>query len=478
VDLIRLESPVERWGIFEIRLVGPPVENPFLDVALGAKFSHGHRSIDVDGFCDGEGQYCVRFSPSVEGEWQYRTQSNLAALDGIEGTFRCVAPSADNHGPVQPSNTYHFVYADGTPYRQVGTTCYAWVHQGNELEKMTLETLKRAPFNKLRMCVFPKHYTYNQNEPELYPFQRTRDGSWDWTRFEPTFWRHLERRVADLLALGIEADLILFHPYDRWGFSSMNRETDDRYLRYAVARLAAFRNVWWSLANEFDLMKSKTMADWDRFFQIVQERDPYGHPRSIHNCRVFYDHAKPWVTHASIQHWDLHRAQEWRNAYRKPVIDDECQYEGNVPHNWGNISAQELVHRFWLGTVNGIYVGHGETYLHPRDILWWSKGGVLHGQSPARLAFLRKVLEDAPRQGLEPIGRQVAGVEGEYYLYYFGVHQPAERLLDLPQGVQFEIEVLDTWEMTVTRLPGTFTGRCAVALPGKPYQALRVRRLT
>ena len=36
---------------------------------------------------------------------------------------------------------------------------------------------------------------------------------------------------------GIEADLILFHPYDRWGYSNMGAENDDRYLRYVVARL-------------------------------------------------------------------------------------------------------------------------------------------------------------------------------------------------------------------------------------------------
>jgi hypothetical protein len=40
---------------------------------------------------------------------------------------------------------------------------------GAALEEQTLETLSTAPFNKMRMCVFPKHYTFNHNEPELYP---------------------------------------------------------------------------------------------------------------------------------------------------------------------------------------------------------------------------------------------------------------------------------------------------------------------
>jgi hypothetical protein len=106
--------------------------------------------------------------------------------------------------------------------------------------------------------------------------------------------------------------LILFHPYDRWGFATMDAATDDCYLRYVVARLAAYRNVWWSMANEYDLMPNKSMADWERFFRMVQEHDPYGHLRSVHNCFAFYDHSKPWVTHQSIQHGDLEQTRVWR----------------------------------------------------------------------------------------------------------------------------------------------------------------------
>ena len=50
------------------------------------------------------------------------------------------------------------------------------------------------------------------------------------------FPEHLEQRIADLAKLGIEADLIVLHPYDRWGFSDMSPAQDDRYLRYLVSR--------------------------------------------------------------------------------------------------------------------------------------------------------------------------------------------------------------------------------------------------
>ena len=381
----------------------------------------------------------------------------------------------DNHGPVHVAHTYHFAYADGTPYRQVGTTCYVWNHQGDALEEQTLATLKTAPFNKLRMCTFPKDYIFNRNEPPTYPFEGSVEAGWDFTRFNPAHFQRLERRIGDLRDLGIEADLILFHPYDRWGFATMPAAVDDAYLRYIVARLAAYRNVWWSMANEYDLMSSKDMADWDRFFRIVQERDPYQHLRSVHNCRGFYDHAKPWVTHCSVQHSDLERVPEWRNTYKKPVVVDECCYEGNIEMQWGNISAQEMVHRFWQGTVGGGYVGHGETYLHPDDVLWWAKGGELYGESPARIAFLADMLADLPSQGLTPIDRCTAHAGDDYYLYYFGVRQPGVWTLKLSPDKVYDADLIDTWDMTVTRLPQSFSGECTVTLPGCPYLALRVR---
>ncbi len=406
-----------------------------------------------------------------------RPASNVPELDAQRGSLLCTEAAPGNHGPVRVHDTFHFIYADGAPHFSFGTTCYVWNHQGDALEEQTLETLKHAPFNKMRMCVFPKHYTFNQNEPPFHAFEKNADGSWNFERFNPVFFQHLEQRVKDLRDLGIEADIILFHPYDRWGYSTMPAEVDDRYLRYVVARLAPYRNVWWSMANEFDLMEAKTMQDWDRFFMIVQENDPYQHLRSVHNCRGFYDHSKPWVTHCSIQRHDLEQVSEWRKLYRKPVVVDECAYEGNIPNNWGNITAEEMTHRFWEGFSRGGYVGHGETYLHPEDILWWSKGGVLHGQSPARIQFLRDIMEAGP--AINPVGANwdlnQSGSADDYRLIYFGRHRPAYKDIALPADKNYTVEIIDTWAMTITRLDGTFSGKCRIDLPAKPHIAVRIR---
>ena len=460
---------VERWGVYEITLNGPDTGNPFTEIELTAEFKHrdtdGEQTFEPQGFYDGNGVYKIRFMPDDIGEWTYNTKSNTAELNGQTGQFTCVAPSEGNHGPVRVYKDFYLRYTDGTPYHQFGTTCYAWAHQGEAMEKQTLETLAEAPFNKMRMCIFPKDYSYNKNEPVHYPFEGEPLKDWDFTRFNPEFWQHFERRVRDLLDLGIEADIILFHTYDRWGFEYMDAENDDRYIRYAVARLAAFRNVWWSLANEYDFMPAKDESDWDRFFQIIQAEDPYQRLRGIHNGRRWYDHSKPWVTHTSIQTSNMAQGIRYRTQYGKPVIYDECRYEGDIPQGWGNITAEEMVQRFWTGTVSGCYVGHGETYKHPEDLLWWAKGGVLRGESPPRIAYLKDFMEtNAPTfDTLEPIGdetgRYILAKQGEYYLAY--TTEPQTITLDLKGERPYKVDRVDTWNMKIvpvgTARPGEHT---------------------
>jgi hypothetical protein len=475
-------SSIERWGVFEASFPGPASGNPFIDVNFGADFRREHRTVPVTGFYDGEDLYRVRFSPDAEGEWTFTTRSNRPELNGKTGRFTCVPAGPGNHGPVLVRDTYHFGYSDGSTYLPYGTTCYAWTHQGDELEEQTLETLKKSPFNKIRMCVFPKSYAFNRNEPPAYAFDRDAAGKHDFTRLNPVFFRRLEKRVAQLQALGIEADLILFHPYDRghWGYDSMGAEADDRYLRYVVARLSAYRNVWWSMANEWDFVKSKTLADWDRFFRIVQESDPYSRLRSIHNGAVLYDHSKPWITHASIQGDDFTKVADWLAAWRKPVVFDECKYEGNIQQRWGNLSAEEMARRFWIATTAGAYAGHGETYMDDREILWWSKGGVLHGESAPRIAFLRKLAETHASRGLTPVEKPYypgAFVPGEYYLFYFDYHQPVENTFDLPANAKFEADLIDPWKMTISRIDGVYSGKAQVKLPGRPYLAIQFRKV-
>jgi len=474
---------VERWGVFEVALDGKTEGNPFTDYEIKGFFAHKNQNVTVDGFYDGDGVYKVRFMPSFEGEYRFVISGSFS--DEVwEGFFTATKPSRKNHGPVRVAATYHFAYEDGTPHRSLGTTCYVWHLQSEELQEQTLATLKESAFNKIRFCVFPKHYDYNLKEPFCYPFEGSREDGWDFTRFNPAYFRHLERRIGDLLELGVEADIIMLHPYDRWGFSDMGKENDDRYFKYLIARISAYRNVWWSLANEHDLLKSKTVADWERLAGIICDCDPYGHLRSIHNCGPFYDHTRPWITHCSLQRQHLHltteTTTEMRERYRKPIVWDEICYEGNINWGWGNVSGEELTRRFWEATIRGGYAGHGETYLGHDDILWWSHGGKLYGDCPPRLKFLEKILAEVPGPGLSPAKGpnfdMYYGVsdDGNYKLYYFSWCRPSFRDFDLGEG-EWEITVIDTWEMTEKPF-GVHSGTVRVPLLGKEYTAVRMIR--
>jgi hypothetical protein len=509
----------ERWGIFEFSCRGkacPKADgNPFVDYAIRGVFRSRSETVAVDGFYDGNGEYRVRFMPSFAEDYHFDISGNFSDVS-YSGDFSVTAASPGNRGPVRTAHTYHFAYDDGTPFFPFGTTCYVWELQDEALQAKTLASLRNGPFNKVRFCILPKHYDYNLKEPRSYPYvgkpmdssvltkenfqnytcgtdtaaSRGNGNEWDFTRFNVEHFQHIEKCIAALGGLGIEADLIVMHPYDRWGFSMMDAASDDRYWKYVIARFAAYRNVWWSLANEYDLMPQKTIGDWERYAAILREKDPYGHLRSIHNCRPFYDHARPWVTHCSIQRQDIYKCAElvgeYRERYQKPVVLDEISYEGNIQYGWGNISGQEMVRRFWEAACRGGYAGHGETFLHPDEILWWSHGGELHGESPGRLMFLRRILSETPGPGLMPLKdaawdetastvEQTTGGQG-YYLYYYGFMRPSFRDFYFDQENEYHAEVIDTWAMAIEDR-GNFRGKFRVRLPGKEYMAVRIRKV-
>ena len=343
-----------------------------------AVFVKDGKELSVKGFYAGDGLYKVRFLPEEAGTWQY-TISGDGTERPLTGTLEVGAAQADAeaqaagaqqgpqgsalHGPVRTCGT-HLKHADGTWFYSFGTTVYALAHQSEALMNETFETLADAPFNKVRMCVFPKHYNYNHNNPRYYVFERSAAGegltfeaqegdqvagmsdakdtsvnNWDVNRPCYAFWDAFEDKLLRLQDLGIEADLILFHPYDRWGFANMPQQDNLIYLDYLLRRLAAFPNVWWSLANEYDLCMAKSLQDWEEIEQFVAEHDPYHHMLSNHNCFKPWDWSRQNVTHVSWQTRELYRVQALLKEYGKPVLIDECRYEGNVPE-----SLRRLLH--------------------------------------------------------------------------------------------------------------------------------------
>lgn len=493
----------------EFSFEGPEPETP-ARADLYAVFTEADGTErEVRGFYAGNGVYKVRYLPQTAGPVRYTVRGIVSA----RGEEFCA--DSTERGIVRAKDT-HFEDSSGQCFLPFGTTVYALFHQTDSLIAETVDELRRSPFNKVRTCVFPKDYAYNHNEPALYAFERDRDGHWDPARPCYAFWDHMEKIIAALGEAGIETDLILFHPYDRWGFAFLTEEQNFLYLDYLLARLSAFPSVWWSLANEYDLVPSKTEEDWYAIEERVALGDPYGHLLSNHNCFSYYDFHRKHVTHCSMQTTQVEWARRYAEEYGKPVVFDECCYEGNLPLAWGNISGFEMTNRFYIACIGGAYATHGEVFLSDDEVLWWAKGGRLKGESPARIAYLRKILDRLPHPlekweedrfaGMDPERvreirnspffrrvselnetqraalivketRYTARCGDRFFLEYFARHCCAEVDWRLPEDGAYDIYVIDAWEMTCARTAEGVRGAVTLSLPGKEgILAVAVRR--
>lgn len=479
---------------------------------LSAEFSWNDRKMTVPGFYAGGGIYKVRFLPKEAGEYRWRT---FGVADAA-GSAICEA--SDHPGMVRADGKA-FRYENGSLFHPFGTTVYALISQSDELIEQTMQSLEAAPFNKLRMCVFPKDYDFNKNEPAYYAFERDADGTWDPSRPVYAFWDALDRHIERLGNMGIQIDLILFHPYDRWGFDGMGLEKDKQYLEYLLRRLSAYPHLWWSLANEYELTK-RTQEEWDEIEAFVASHDPYGHLLSNHNIFKIWDANRPLTTHASIQSKDMSMLYDWCNRYQTPVMLDECCYEGDLQHFWGCITGEEMTRRFWMAVCCGAYCTHGETFYSGDDVLWWARGGVLKGASPERIRFCRKIIESLPGhlEGEGSLQRSLLAlmdkseeekeafiaqqteimqrfarafltspdassfahsqttyyghIGTDCYLRFYDTRPIARDVLPLPEDRKYTVKLIDTWNMTIETIAEGVSGEYRVSLPGRENMAL------
>lgn len=515
---------MKQYDVLEIDLIGCDPGNDWVHVNVLAEFVLNGKHYTRKGFYAGKGRYKVRFMPEEPGILHY----NVSGIVQAAGEKQVEPASDGRHGMVKAEGTV-FRYQDGTKYLPFGTTVYALLHQEHQVVEQTMETMKGSPFNKIRFCVFPKHYAFNDNEPKLFAFEKNEEGSWDVNRPCIEFWEELELRISQFDEMGVQVDLILFHPYDHWGFMHLNQEECLTYLEYVMRRISAYPNVWWSLANEYEQMTDFTKERWEEMAAFLGRNDGGGHLLSNHNFVHPWDFSNTDTTHVCLQDADAPKIPALSRKFGKPVIYDELGYEGNIPYSWGNLSAFEMVNRFWKIVCYGGYATHGETYMDDMNddqCLWWSKGGILKGQSMERIGFLRKLTESFPgtpvlfkpedslqienrAQLKQMLEQNIPGVSDnpvyicmsnmtdeefthmlefftdpvihvgkEVYLKYFGDMCTIYGKMQLPEEHLYTVEIIDVWEMTRTVAAEHVNGIFEVKLPGKPGIAILAARET
>ena len=474
---LNAQSQIEKWSVFELKLNKSETKNVNDQIHLSAKFFYKTDTVSIKGFYNGNGEYKIRFMPYRVGTWNYITQSNQKTMIR-KGHFNCVEPSGNNHGPVQVADTFNFSYSDGKPYYPMGTTIYRWLEQKDSIQMQTIETLKNSPFNKARFKILGPGV--DGITPAIFPFEE-KNGTIDYSIINPDYFKSIDKGIVKLREIGVEADLIFLHPYDEKTLPLDEMTMGDiyHYLDYIIARFGAYRNVWWT-TNEFDLLRSRTMDEWDNIFVYLQSNDPYHHLRSCHNSfDGYYDNTKQWITHLSIQSESWWESQPFRQKYLKPVIFDEFCYEGNGDDRTIALNGHALTHRLWQITVNGGFGTHGEALVQPETGLrFFSEGGKLVGISAEQLKVLKKVIDESPGP-LKPIGKDwrlsnlLCGVENKYYVYYFGDYQINEwRFTELPENVEFHAKLVDTQTGKIVLIPGKIKMDDTIKLPGKPNMAM------
>ena len=144
--------------------------------------------------------------------------------------------------------------------------------------------------------------------------------------------------------------------------------------------------------------------------------------------------------------------------------------------------------RFWEAACRGGYAGHGETYLNPENVLWWSHGGKLHGESQKRFRLLHEILQETPGIGLRYDGEHFGEVRAvpeeswaeqpvkDYYLIYYSFMRPSSKDYYFDDTTEFQVKVIDTWNMTVEDR-GVMKGKIHIELQGRQYMAVQMKKV-
>jgi hypothetical protein len=442
------------FDIYEI-IIKPdsiPEGNPFTDVQVSATFTpQGGSPIEVDGFCDDQDGRCfrVRFCPSLaDTEYKFSVTTNIEANEKYTGSFRTTKPKGMQPVIVNPEHPKHFQFAlSRQPFYHIGLTAYNLLDISND-EKAIEELLDycvRNGFNKVRFLLTGYPRDNDSRSRDEYKFEGDLDKlpnygappgemnplpAWlgephhyDFTRFNVAYWQKADRAVQAMRDRGIIATCIFtIEKQDLPDEYGALTENEKRLYRYAVARLAAYSNVWWDLGNEHNEYRK---PDWaQKMGTLVKEWDPYDRLCSAHGYADWNYDNQSWADYIITQQYgNCTEVNEWVLKYRdipKPYVNEEYGYEGvlDEPKHGQNTDRVRKCH--WSIALAGGYATYGDwTYGSP-----FYTGNIGEGQAPAQLRHLRETFESIPYSLMEPHNELVGkgafclAKEGEVYLVY------------------------------------------------------------
>jgi len=267
----------EKWRRAELFYRLECVGNPFTDISVRAEFaSPTGRLVVLPGFYAGEGVWKVRFAPDEPGEWTWRV--TLPGETDV-GSLTCEDAPAKGLLRTDPDCPQRLRFQNGDWFLPLGSGTESLTPPGfTETDAPDaaaslqawldyLDILSEHRINRLRLWLPPPQ----EPTSTLAPWPRhPSDGGFILTQFSLAYWDRLDRITAAAAQRDMVVELVVFaEPSD----AQADSEHLELFVRYLLARTAAFWNVYYSILG------SDAGADaWlNRWIPLFRSLDPYSH---------------------------------------------------------------------------------------------------------------------------------------------------------------------------------------------------------
>lgn len=400
VEFVASADSVPCYDFVEVTLNVSQSEakNPFTDATVQGAFTRqGGKPLAVDGFCDSaDGRvFRIRFMPSTPGAYTYTVSYREGPFRQThQGTFQAKDEKKKGLVRVDPEFPSHFQW-EGSKERYFwnGTTTYWLAGWDDATIRQIIDRLDRLKVTRVRAALsgrvkdgrawFENVFPTDQFAFRLDPWVAKNPASleqpeFDVTRFNVAYWQKWDRLLAHARRKDMVVSVIFYvdgrRPgVDPFGKEGMGGPDEQRYYRYAIARLAPYGNVMWDLANEYRLFRDDAWAE--KMGAFVRQCDPYDHLTSTHGHGDFRFRKSPWADFALYQSWDEHggysfmlknRQEQARTGRMIPQVNEEYGYEDHYPQGWGENrkaparSAQTRARIAWEICLAGGYQTTGE----------------------------------------------------------------------------------------------------------------------
>jgi hypothetical protein len=391
------EVVIPRYGVIDISLFSrESLPNPFWDATARACFSSpSGKTIEVEGFYYGEGEWRVRFVPREEGRWTY--QATLMAgrtLDAKRGEFACRGSAGHGFIRVSKINPYRWEYEDGTPFYPIGIQTCSFLKpdfDGPDETGKWRSTTTENWLSEFRGAVNLVRTQFGQGTTDgcAVPLIPAPPKAVAGAATKPAaavapdrYDLELACKVDDTYRLhraaGMSQILICFQDMSLFGdpkhafgaghdlkgnksVAAANMPLQEKYLRYLVARYGAFVDVW-ELYNEDTWSPDDYLA---HLAGVIRKADPYGHivTTNLARPRAAWNDIITWHEYMGMpaEQVDAHLAGQaalWK-SYGKLVQNTEFGNQGGL----SNVDPVKWRIAVWT------------SYMNECHLLFWGMSG-------------------------------------------------------------------------------------------------------